>query len=232
MTQSQAICWQVYDNASELKAIASQTIIECADKAIAERGKFSIVLAGATTPREVYRQLKTAKTDWSKWHIYFGDERCLPPTHPDRNSLMARHTWLDHVAIPRPNIHEIPAELGPEQGALAYCRVLDGIGEFDLVLLGFGEDGHTASLFPDHPWEAQGAAAIPVFGAPKPPQERISLAASRLSAARRIIFLITGASKRPAVAQWKKGGRLPAAAISPTAGTAVEVFIDRAAQAE
>jgi 6-phosphogluconolactonase len=232
MTQSQAICWQVYDNASELKAKASQTIIECADKAIAERGQFSIALAGATTPREVYRQLKTAKTDWSKWHIYFGDERCLPPAHPDRNSLMARHTWLDHVAIPPANIHEIPAELGPEQGALAYCRVLDGIGEFDLVMLGFGEDGHTASLFPGHSWEMEGAAAIPVFGAPKPPPERISLSASRLSAARRIIFLVTGASKRPAVEQWKKGAWLPVVAISPPDGTALEVFIDKEALVE
>jgi 6-phosphogluconolactonase len=230
--QPQAICWQVYENASELSANASQTIIEFAEKAIADRGRFSVVLAGGTTPREVYLQLKTAKTDWSKWHIYFGDERCLLPQHADRNSLMARQAWLNHVALPRVNIHEIPAELGPERGALAYCQVLDGIGDFDLVLLGFGEDGHTASLFPDHPWEVQGAAAIPVFGAPKPPPERISLSASRLSAARRIIFLVTGAGKRPAVEQWQKGARLPAAAILPTVGTAVEVFIDRAAQAE
>ena len=216
--------WQIFESVAALRDAACAAVMQSAEEAIAQRGCFTLVLAGGTTPRDVYRELSTVATEWSKWHIYYGDERCLPRDHAERNSCMAEHAWLNHVAIPQAQIHPIPAELGPELGAAAYSRTLALVGEFDLVLLGLGEDGHTASLFPGNVLELDGAPAIPVYGAPKPPPERISLSVSRLSHARRVIFLVTGTGKRPAVQRWQRGDSLPAAAITPSAGA--EIFLD------
>ncbi len=218
----------MFENASVLQAAAAEAVLQSANNAIASRGRFLIVLAGGTTPREIYQRLRNGDTDWSKWHVYYGDERCLPPGHGDRNSRMAEESLLQHVAIPAGQIHAMPAELGPDQAAQSYSQLLAGVGEFDCVLLGVGEDAHTASLFPGQSWEnASNAPAIPVRNAPKPPPERVSLSASRLSNARQVIFLVTGAGKRDAVQQWHNDALLPVAAIRPSAG--VDVWLDRAA---
>ena len=225
--QKQVVNWQLFDNPEAIRQAACQAIVKDAAEAISLRGRYSIVLAGGSTPRDVYRLLRDAQTDWSKWHVFYGDERCLPLEHADRNSRMAQEAWLNHVNIPADQIHPIPAELGPQAGAAAYASTLAPEGEFDLVLLGLGEDAHTASLFPGHVWDDAGAAAIPVFDAPKPPPERVSISASRLSRARRVIYLVTGAGKRAAVQQWRAGEHIPAAAITPQTG--VEVWLDQAA---
>jgi len=211
---------------------AIQLIAEAASSAIEARGVFRVVLAGGSTPRTVYRALRDLATPWPAWRVYFGDERCLPVEHAERNSRMASAAWLDDVPIPSGNVHPIPAELGPERGAAAYSRVLQEVGDFDLVLLGLGEDGHTASLFPGHDWgEAPGSpAALAVHDAPKPPPERVSLSAERLSRARQVVFLVTGADKRAAVAAWRDGKPIPAAAITPP--SVVEVLHDAACLAE
>lgn len=217
--------WHFYDNTESLTQAASDAIVQCAADAIAAHGRFSIVLAGGMTPRIVYQKLCQAQTDWSKWHVYFGDERCLPREHDARNSLMASRAWLDHVAIPAGQIHPIAAEMGAEAGAAAYSALLAGVGVFDLVLLGLGEDAHTASLFPGHTWDHNPPTpAIAVRHAPKPPAERVSLSASRLSDARQVIFLVAGASKRHAVTQWHGAMYIPAKAITPEAG--VDIFVD------
>ncbi|HQR60905.1 MAG TPA: 6-phosphogluconolactonase [Methylophilaceae bacterium] len=227
--KKQSVNWKVFKNSQELGDAACGAVLAAADAAIAKRGRFLIVLAGGNTPREVYRHLRHADADWSKWHVYFGDERCLLPEHADRNSRMADENLLQHVPIPPDQIHAIPAELGSEQGAQAYSCTLAGVGEFDLVLLGMGEDAHTASLFPGKAWESQAMApAIAVHGAPKPPPERVSLSASRLSRAHRVIFFVTGAGKRDAVKLWRSGADLPVAAVAPAAG--VEVYMDVAAE--
>ena len=226
--QAQRIDWKIFAGTTQLREAACEAVLENAAAAIAERGRFLIVLAGGSTPREVYSQLREAATDWTKWHIYFGDERCLPPQHEERNSRMAQDSLLQHVPVPPDQIHAVPAELGAQKGAQAYSRLLAGVGQFDLVLLGLGEDAHTASLFPGQSWESPLLApAIAVSAAPKPPPERVSLAASRLSHARRVIFLVTGAGKRAAVERWRSGQVLPAAAIHPAEG--VEVFMDASA---
>ena len=116
----------------------------------AARGRFTIVLAGGNTPRGAYELLRAAPADWSDWQVYFGDERCTAADDAERNSRMAELAWLDHVAIPAGRIHEMPAELGPVEAAARYEEALVGVGRFDLVLLGIGEDGHTGSLFPGH----------------------------------------------------------------------------------
>jgi 6-phosphogluconolactonase len=226
--QKQNINWHIFDSPELLTQAALDAIVQCATEAISERGLFLIALSGGKTPRTVFQMLCQAQTDWSKWHVYYGDERCLPPEDAERNSMIASQALLEHVPIPAEQIHPIPAELGAEDGANAYCETLEGVGTFDLVLLGLGEDGHTASLFPGHTWDHNPPTpAIPVKHAPKPPPERVSLSASRLSDARQVIFLLSGESKRRAVQQWRGSGPLPAKAITPVAG--VDVFLDMAA---
>lgn len=220
---SQKLRWHGFADVDALQADTLLRIRTAASSAIAARGVFRIVLAGGNTPRAIYQMLRKAITDWTKWQVYFGDERCLPANDPQRNSRMARDALLDQVPIPRANVHAIPAEAGPIEGAAQYAQKLRAVGEFDLVLLGLGEDGHTASLFPDHEWGAaqDSADAMPVFDAPKPPPERISLSAARLSRARCVLFLVDGETKREAITQWRAGERIPASVISPASGVDV-----------
>lgn len=228
MTNSQQKIWRSFADAPALEHTAVQRILSAASEAIAARGAFHLVLAGGTTPRRIYQALRHAAADWSHWHIYFGDERCLPPTDAERNSQMAASAWLNQVAILPAHCHILPAELGATVAATRYAETLASVAEFDLVLLGLGEDGHTASLFPGQDWGTAPAApdVLAVFDAPKPPPERVSLSARRLSRARRVIFLVTGAAKREAVAVWHGGGTIPATAVAPSAG--VEIFVEAA----
>ncbi|HET6913032.1 MAG TPA: 6-phosphogluconolactonase [Rhodanobacteraceae bacterium] len=222
-TPPQTIRWHGFADVTDLQADALLRIRTAAAHAIGARGVFRIVLAGGNTPRAIYEMLRKAITDWSKWQVYFGDERCLPLNDSQRNSRMARDTLLDQVPIPRANIHTIPAEAGPIEGAAQYAQVLRAVGEFDLVLLGLGEDGHTASLFPEHDWgtSSDAADALGVFDAPKPPSERISLSAARLSRARCVLFLVDGESKREAITRWRAGDSIPASVIAPAGGVDV-----------
>lgn len=228
---AQDVRWHEFPDDVSLLADAQSRILAAARDAIARHQAFDIVLAGGNTPRKLYRALRHADADWRHWHVWFGDERCLPPDDPGRNSRMAREEWLEHVAIPAANVHAIPAEHGAREGATRYARELRGTDAFDLVLLGLGEDGHTASLFPGHDWglHADSPHAIAVFDAPKPPPERVSLGAHRLSNARSVLFLVEGTGKRDAIAAWKRGEAIPAASICPEAG--VDVLLDAAAAA-
>lgn len=227
MTSRQLCRWHTFSITAELQNAAAEAILEAAEKAIAAHGRFDLVLAGGATPRAIYELLQGEDTHWQNWHVWYGDERCLPADDPGRNSLMASEALLDHVPIPPEQVHPIPAELGALDGAAAYSAALEDIGTFDLVLLGMGEDGHTASLFPGHTWDhVPPSAAIPVKHSPKPPSERVSLSASRLSDARKVIFLVTGEGKRHAVQQWKGNGFMPVKAITPVDG--VDVFLEAA----
>jgi 6-phosphogluconolactonase len=220
--------WHAVSDERALQQAALETILAGAVQAIHERGQFHLALAGGNTPRGIYSGLIEARTDWSAWHIYFGDERCLPPADSARNSRMAAEVWLDWVPIPPFQLHTIPGELGALEAARMYAETLQTVGAFDLVLLGLGEDGHTASLFPDHEWgTAPGSPdTLAVFDAPKPPPQRVSLSAARLSRARKVIFLVSGESKHKAVAEWRAGKNIPARAIAPAAG--VDVLVESA----
>jgi 6-phosphogluconolactonase len=220
--------WRVYPDAEALATQLTQTVLNEARDRIAQHGRFMLVLAGGATPRRVYLKLAQAEADWGRWHIWFGDERCYPLGHSERNDTMAQGALLTRVPIPRDNIHPICSEgFGPEAAARRYAEVLPQ-GRFDLTLLGLGEDGHTASLFPGNDWGEtdESAAVLPVLNAPKPPAERVSLSAHRLSQSFRVIFLVTGASKANAVARWKTGDARPASAIH---APKLEVWLDQAA---
>lgn len=225
----QVLCRRVFDTPEALYAHALALVLRGARETVAARGAFHVVLAGGETPRGLYTRLAQARADWGRWQVYFGDERCLPRGNRGRNDTMAREVWLDHVPIPPAQVHAIPAELGSEIAAARYAELLAGVGNFDLVLLGLGEDGHTAGLFPGQPAGdgPNDPDVLPVHGAPKPPAERVTLSAARLSRTYRALFLVTGAAKRAAVAAWRAGHDVPARRIVPPGG--VKLLLDKAA---
>ena len=188
---------------------AAERILSAAERAITMRGEFKLVLAGGSTPQAAYRILAAADAQWQHWHIYFGDERCLPADDPERNSRMAFEALLDHVAIPREQIHTINAEQGAQTAALEYSPAIEAAMPFDMVLLGMGEDGHTASLFPGQQHESH-AWVVPVHDAPKPPPDRISLNGPVITRAGHVVFVVSGESKKPIVSAWKRGAPIPA----------------------
>lgn len=200
---------KILQNPEEVAAHACRIIIAAAEAAIRERRIFRIVLAGGSTPRRTYEMLAGMVQEWGAWEIFWSDERCQPADHPDRNSRLAQDVWLARVAIPASRIHPIPAELGAVRAAAEYSTVLVDRQPFDLVLLGMGEDGHTASLF--SPDDEQVAPVIAVHGAPKPPGERVSLNFQTLRACRKQLVLITGPEKASALLAWQQGKKLPIA---------------------
>jgi 6-phosphogluconolactonase len=223
MTQLLATRWHKFNSLQSINQAAIKRILQVATEAIHKQGSFIIVLAGGSTPKNIYEMLAKSDADWQNWHIYYNDDRCLSVDHPERNSKMARDVWLSKVAIPSNQIHDIPTELGPVEGAKAYARTLAGLRAFDLVLLGVGEDGHTASLFPDHVID-NSADVVPVFDAPKPPAERVTMSQNRLNFAQEVMFLVTGAGKQEAVDNWRNGVAIPAALITPKNGVDVYCF--------
>ena len=221
------INWHCFDSADQVATAVCLRVLNAAKQAISERGAFKLVLAGGTTPEKVYRLLAGSQADWEHWFIYHGDERCLPVNHEDRNSLMVENAWLNHVAIPKEQVFHIPAELDPKTAAQQYQDTIKMALPFDMVLLGMGEDGHTASLFPNHHHDVSELTHA-VFNSPKPPSERVSLSAKALSDTKALLFLITGENKREAVQAWRAGDMLPVACIEPKQG--IDVYIDNAAE--
>lgn len=215
-----------YIGQTELIDALVTRITDVANHCIATKGCFQCVLAGGETPRQLYQRLAAITTDWSRWFIYFGDERCLPTADSERNDNMAAKAWLDHIAIPHSHIHRFWAELGPAKAAEDYANTLKNIGDFDLVLLGIGEDGHTASLFP-YMQNAlcEDAVTTAVYAAPKPPPQRVSLSARRLSAADRVWFLVCGENKREALTRWLANWPLPVLTVMPSGGVDIHTDI-------
>lgn len=215
--------WHAFNSQDAINEAAVKRILAAAEEAINKHGSFLVVLAGGSTPKSIYQLLSQQKADWANWHIYHNDDRCLPVDHAERNSKMARDAWLSLVTIPQNHIHDIPTELGNVAGAKAYAKTLDGVRAFDLVILGLGEDGHTASLFPNQVVD-NSADAVPVFAAPKPPADRVTMSQNRLNNTHEVLFLVTGAGKQEAVDNWRNGVKIPAALIAPENGVDVYIF--------
>ncbi len=218
--------WHQCKTADLIAQNVCERILAIAQDAIAEYGKFKFVLAGGKTPEKVYCLLSQSDADWSKWFIYHGDERCLPVDDVNRNSVMATNAFLNVVAIPKNQIFDIPTELGIEESAAAYCSIVNAAMPFDLVLLGMGEDGHVASLFPNHVHD-ENAFIHSIYHSPKPPAERVTLSTKALSNTQNLFFLIQGANKREALKQWRDGEDLPVANVN--ALRHLVVFLDDAA---
>ncbi|MCB1792539.1 MAG: 6-phosphogluconolactonase [Gammaproteobacteria bacterium] len=201
--------WQTEIDAAAVADAACRLIGIAARNAIAEHGKFRLVLAGGSTPKATYERLANSDQQWKRWSLYYGDERCLPADDPERNSVMVAATGLaDRVGHHYP----IPTELGAKTAATEYRQIIKRALPFDMVLLGIGEDGHTASLFPGHKWPDKSAFAV--SDAPKPPPSRVTLSVKTLQQCRAMLVLVTGESKIEAVNRWRSGIDLPVARVS------------------
>jgi len=232
----------VFDDAAAMLDAAADAVAEIAAASLVARGRVTLALAGGSTPRGLYQRLAGAwrdRLDWTRVHVFWGDERCVPPTHADSNYRLARESLLDHVPVPSTQIHRMPGDLEPMAAARQYAESLAATlpgspsgpwPVFDLVLLGLGADGHTASLFP-------GSAAVDETERPvvaTPPADgrgwRLTLTLPVLNAARSTLWLVAGDSKAPALAAVLE--RLPAPVPLPArqvTGQDVRWLVDRAA---
>ncbi|MBC8448967.1 MAG: 6-phosphogluconolactonase [Chloroflexi bacterium] len=218
--------FRVYEDAAGLATAAAENFVVLAREAIAARGRFLVALAGGSTPRAAYELLATepfaASVDWTRVHLFWGDERCVPPDHPDSNYRMARETLLDRVQIPAANVHRMRCELAPQQAAAAYERELEKAlgedGRFDLILLGLGTDGHTASLFPGAAALGERERRVLAVYVEKLKAWRVTLTLPVINTARHVIFLVSGTSKAETLARVRASEPLPAGLVQPVAG--------------
>ncbi len=177
-------------------------------KAIAERGQATIALSGGSTPKPLYAALASQPLPWEKVHVFWGDERYVPPTHGDSNQNMARQAWLDQIDIPESNIHPMPTQRNdPEADAAAYSTTLMNFfkltpGQFpglDLILLGLGDDGHTASLFPQT--DALQVQDRLITVGDKDGEPRLTFTIPLINHGRSVVFLVAGSNKQAALAE-------------------------------
>lgn len=229
---------RVYNDARELSEAAARMFVEEARSRIDESGRFAVALAGGSTPKVTYEILAREyggpeDLDWSKVHAFFGDERSVPPDHEDSNYRMAREALLSHVPVG--SVHRMRGEMEPREAAVLYEKELEeffgGPPVLDLVLLGIGEDGHTASLFPDTPaldardrWTVENPVE-------KLNTTRLTLTVPAVDAARKVAFLVAGEGKAEALEEILEGDanphKYPAKLVRPEAEVAW--MVDRAA---
>lgn len=231
---------RVFPDQETLSVAAATLFLEVAQTAVAERGLFTVALSGGGTPRGLYRLLAQAPYDsavpWAKIHVFWGDERLVPPDDEDSNYGQASADLLRHVPIPATNIYRARGELATEAAVADYISQLGNFAatdesdpgalwpRFDLVLLGLGSDGHTASLFPgaaSDEWATKPVVAATADYGGRPAQ-RLTLTPLVINDAHHVLFLVTGADKAAAVAATLNGpadpDRLPAQRIRPRAG--------------
>lgn len=232
---------EIYDSPDELSCAAAEKITAALEVALRGRRTASFVLTGGTTPKPVYEKLSASpfreRLDWKRIHLFWGDERCVPPESPESNFGMTWKALISRLSVPQENIHRILGELeDPGEAAQRYeteiRRVFADMSlpAFDLILLGIGEDGHTASLFPGTSWdEARWVVANYV---PKLEANRVTMTQLPLNAARKVIFLTSGAAKAKALAGVLEDpvADYPAKRIQPTTGD-LTWMVDKAAAA-
>lgn len=198
---------EILDDKSELVKRALKISVGCIEEAIARRGRCSIALAGGSTPKPLYEKLAAENLPWDKIYIFWGDERYVPADHPDSNQKMAREAWLNHCPIPTDNIFPMPTGTDPATDAATYHETLTAFFErnqphpprFDIIWLGMGDDGHTASLFPRTKALEVGDRLVTVGN--KQEDSRITLTIPTINAAHNIMFLVAGANKQAALQQ-------------------------------
>lgn len=235
---------QIVAASAALAEAGAQRFVSAAREAAAANGRFTVALSGGGTPRALYALLTqepfAGQVDWATTHLFWSDERCVPPDDPESNYHMAREALLSHVPIPEGNVHRMRGEAAsPPQAAQQYGDELravfgkQGLPRFDLLLLGLGEDGHTASLFPGVHVPNDPAILTAAVFVPKVNMWRLTLTLPVLNAAARVLFLVSGAAKAPVLKALVAGPRsldLPSQRVIPTNGT-LTILADRAAAA-
>ncbi|GAB4503743.1 MAG: 6-phosphogluconolactonase [Anaerolineales bacterium] len=236
---------QIFDDPDALSRSAAGYVARLAEQAVSQRGRFLVALAGGSTPRRLYRLLTghpfLERIPWQVTHWFWGDERCVPPDDPESNYGQARALLFDHVPAPETNIHRVRGELDPPQAAADYAHTLRRFADpglpwprFDLVLLGLGADGHTASLFPGSPPDPgpdTATLAVTATYAGRP-AHRVTLTPRVFNDAHHVLFLVSRAEKAAALATTLDGPRdplrRPAQRIHPSHGQ-VTYLVDRSA---
>jgi 6-phosphogluconolactonase len=237
---------QRYPNLEALSQAAAEFTCRLAEECVERRGTFTLALSGGNTPRPVYEALAWPPFDirmpWRDIHLFWGDERCVPSDHPDSNFAMAFRSLISKVPVPSQNVHRISAELSPEEAAETYEKVLGEFfrsfvkterhspvsrgGEpflsFDLILLGVGKDGHTASLFPGHQALEERKRWVAVVRGPygSPPVPRITLTLPVINRAECVLFMVSGPGKEEVIRSILEDSdpatrSYPAARVSP-----------------
>ena len=227
---------KVFPDLAGLSQAAAERFVELARQAIGARGRFLVALSGCSTPRPLYELLATRayakRIDWALVEVFFADERCVPPDHPDSNYRMARLAFLEKVAIPPANVHRICGELPPAGAERAYHdelrSALSDDGRLDLILLGMGTDGHTASLFPESDALSESEADVVATYAEALHAWRVTLTLFTINSARNILFLVSGPEKAEALKRVLSGDPLPAGLIKPAFGV-LTWYVDREA---
>jgi len=215
---------QVYPDWEGLGRSAANALVEAIHEAVGRRGRCGLALSGGRTPRRLYELLGSEYADgipWDRVRLFWGDERCVPPDHPDSNYRLAYDALIAHISIPEENVHRVPTELGPERAAEAYERTLRAFGPLDVVLLGVGADGHVVSLFPSHPALEERERWVRAIPEPlgSPPHPRVTLTLPALDAAQTAFFLASGGEKRSVIrtilTDPQASTRYPAARVRP-----------------
>lgn len=231
----------IFKFVKELNEALIAYVIEIADKAIATKGRFDFVLTGGNSPKELYQQLSTTykdKVDWSKVYFFFGDERNVLPNHKDYNGLMAKESLFNHLQTPENHIFYFDTTLSPSEAAIAYKAKLDKHfnGEeivFDLILLGMGDDAHTASIFPGTDLVNNIEETVAAVWVEKLNTYRISLTAPLINKAKNIAFITFGGNKANALShvlgdEEKNYALYPVQLINPVNGN-LDWFVDEQA---
>lgn len=204
-----------YPDSESLARAAAELFVQCAQEAIAARGRFLVALSGGSTPKAMHHILADAMRDqvaWDHVHVFWGDERCVPPDHADSNYRMARETLLDHVPIPPEQVYRVHAELDPQAAAETYARTLQvqlPDGRFDLIYLGMGYDGHTLSLFPHTEALRESERWVVANYVPTLEAWRLTTTPALDNQARCIAFLVSGEKKADALHAVLRGAHLP-----------------------
>jgi 6-phosphogluconolactonase len=233
----------IYPNIDILSQEAAQYIVRIATESITTHGRFTIALSGGTTPRKLYGLLGSepyrSQIDWTLVHIFWSDERCVPPDSEESNYHMAHEVLLSKISIPAVQVHRMPADM-PDRNAASreyeneMRRVFgtDGIPNFDLIQLGMGPEGHTASLFPHQAALHEQLRLVVPVSVPKPPPDRLTFTPPLLNAARNVLFLVAGSDKADALHAVLEGpynpDEYPAQIVRPSDGE-VTWMVDTAA---
>jgi len=229
---------KTYPYPDDLSEAVKTFFIEIANDAIQQRGHFLVALSGGGTPMLLYEKLAREKMEWPRMHFFWGDERCVPVDDPGNNYGQAKKVWFDKISMT--NIHRINSDLQPVKAAAAYANTLKEFSEpshdwprFDLVLLGMGDDGHTASLFPGSPVDVDSPTLAVVADYQDRPANRVTLTQNVINDARNIFFLVVGASKAEALTKVLGDtyipSELPAQRINPQDGKIIWFVDEKAA---